>query len=1161
MPLHWQLPSLSGLRSWLAGPSPAPHVPRQETGTAAGRPHQVPASATRAVAHAAGRAAGKGPGQLPMYAVHKPPADRGLSATYVGDGSQSFSPATSKLVPGSSTATSSLYRNTDGTMSRLVYLSPVNYQDSAGAWHPIDTTLAQGSGGRWAERANAISASFAAAADNAQLASLGLGSGEQVSLGLAGAAAVPGVGGGSSVSYAGVLPGTDVSAAATPTGLRLSLRLDGPGAGGSWVLPLAGTGLSPQLAGGGTAVQFLTSSGIVAARLGPAYLADSSRTAGGLPAVSSAVTYQLVPYPGGTAVKVTADAGWLAAAARVFPVTASLELATPTPQAGQAATQAVAGQVPVVPGGQMLAAGSFSRGQSAAATVLQFPAFPASFPGLKITSVSLHVFGSTVPGCSVPNLAVDVLRHPAAAGQGAPAAAAGSGTWRSAGSLTPFTCGNPSLASGSAAPRPSTPAAKPSPASAAPAPAGTAGRSPSASPAPAAPSPTADPVPSPTASTTTGSAVPPVTATPAPTPTATVPAAVANAGAWQTAALPLSSLGTPAGSPVTLAVTSPASGGSQGQLLSPAGSTAAPYLVIAATQTAPDLDLTYPPDNYNATSLRQELRASAHDSDGDTLHYVFNVFDSSGNQIATSNAITDNDWTIPAKKLAWNKTYEWTVQVTDGTTTVPSSPSVNFLSTPVPQPTMTSTLSQNTGGHGFSPSTRNYTTTVTDAKVATVGPALEIDRSYNSLDPRTAGAFGEGWSSVLDMKVRPGLTDADGEAETQIVTYPDGQEVAFGLNSDGTSYTAPPGRYAVLAPVTGGFTLTDKNDTKYTFTQSLGGSVYGISSITDAFGHALNFTYNTATPPQVTQVKSGVSGRALNLTWNGTGTGSHVASVVTDPVTAGNQSSALTWGYSYSGDQLTRVCPPISTTVCTNYSYTAGTTFPATVQDTGVHGYWTLGDVPGSANAANSVLTDADTDPGVYSNVTLGQPGPLPGSTGTAAGFNGTSSYITMPNNLMTQGTYESVGVWFKTTASGVLFSYQNQSVANGTASDFTPALYVGTDGYLRGEFWNGSASPMKSAVKVNDGNWHYALLTTVGGTSVTQKLYLDNNAPLSMSGPTTMPGDQDYDYAGTGYIGNSWPAEPNQGNSSKLMYFTGSMAHLGIWDQSLTPDQVTAMW
>ena len=74
----------------------------------------------------------------------------------------------------------------------------------------------------------------------------------------------------------------------------------------------------------------------------------------------------------------------------------------------------------------------------------------------------------------------------------------------------------------------------------------------------------------------------------------------------------------------------------------------------------------------------------------------------------------------------------------------------------MPQPLVTSQLSQNPAGPGFDPQTGNWTTSATDAQVPTVGPALEITRDYNSHDPRLSGAFGAGWSSVLDMKVSAG---------------------------------------------------------------------------------------------------------------------------------------------------------------------------------------------------------------------------------------------------------------------------------------------------------------------------------------------------------------------------------------------------------------------
>ena len=64
---------------------------------------------------------------------------------------------------------------------------------------------------------------------------------------------------------------------------------------------------------------------------------------------------------------------------------------------------------------------------------------------------------------------------------------------------------------------------------------------------------------------------------------------------------------------------------------------------------------------------------------------------------------------------------------------------------------MTSDLGASTytgSGKTVDPKTANVTQQVTDASVATAGPALSIVRTYNSLDPRTSQAFGAGWSSM-----------------------------------------------------------------------------------------------------------------------------------------------------------------------------------------------------------------------------------------------------------------------------------------------------------------------------------------------------------------------------------------------------------------------------
>ena len=311
------------------------------------------------------------------------------------------------------------------------------------------------------------------------------------------------------------------------------------------------------------------------------------------------------------------------------------------------------------------------------------------------------------------------------------------------------------------------------------------------------------------------------------------------------------------------------------------------------------------------------------------------------------------------------------------------------------------------------------------------------------------------------------VDDSGGNVTSVRITYPDGSEVGFGDNNG--TFTPPLGRFATLTalPNHGGYTLTDKTDTTYTFSQATTSGVFAISSITDYQGNKETFSY---TAGQLATVTAGVSGRALHFTWS-TPTGAqsaHVASVSTDPATAGQPSTALTWNYSYTGDQLTSVCPPTSPASCTSYAYTSGSHFPTAILDSGPVAYWRLGEASGGT-AVDSVLPNEGVYNGTYSGVTLGQPGPLPGSSATSAQFNGTSSYVQLPASLAGNaspltGSNLSIGLWFKTTAAGgVLFGSSSNPISGGTTTGaYVPNLYVGSDGKLNGELW-GTSTPIAS--------------------------------------------------------------------------------------------------
>ncbi|MFJ9779914.1 LamG-like jellyroll fold domain-containing protein [Amycolatopsis sp. NPDC101161] len=574
-----------------------------------------------------------------------------------------------------------------------------------------------------------------------------------------------------------------------------------------------------------------------------------------------------------------------------------------------------------------------------------------------------------------------------------------------------------------------------------------------------------------------------------------------------------------------------------------------PVLSLTTSGNVPPVvDSAFPGAGGTTTSLVPFLFATAHDIDAGpgALKYRYQVADQAGATIADSGLVTEGTWRVPAGKLKYNQTYYWAVQAYDGSS-YSADPPWNPLTVQVDQPLVTSSLSQNTGVHGVEPSIGNYTTSATDAEVRGVGPALSVVRDYNSRDPRTTGAFGAGWSSVVDARAAEQYDfDGSGTVVSVLVTYPDGSEVGYGKNADGT-FSPPAGRFATFKAITGGYSLTDKNDTVYTFTQALGSGVYQLSSIADANGRAVNLTVSGGHPATLT---SAVSGRALHLAWTtpAGATSPHVASVSTDDLTPG---APLTWTYGYTGDQLTSVCPPGTTTDCTRYGYTAGSPYRTSVLDVGPHSFWPLSEASGTT-AASAVLTNEGTDAATYHDVALGQPGPLAGSAATAAGFNGTSSYLQLPRADAAAPNTMSVSMWFKTAATnGVLFSYSTMPLTEATspASQYTPALYVGNDGKLIGEYWTGATDKtITTANPVNDNAWHHVVFTH---SSTSQGMYLDGQFVGQSVGAIVPMGPQNR-FIGAGFLGNQWPDQSHAGQPGTATFFNGQIADVGIWDKSV---------
>lgn len=1084
------LPSMSHFASWFTSRHWG-KLPVQQSGTAVGRSHRASAAATRA-GQGVGHKPGKGRGELPTATPYARPYKVGASAGHAGQPGSGFNSRTSKRDAGKSTATSTYYRNADGTVTRKVSLSPVNYQAGKGDWQPIDTTVGKASDGRWQERANSLSVGFAPKAAGSDLVSFGVDGGHSLSYGLHGAADVAGTASGSTVSYRDVLPHTDLTVAPTPIGVKEAVVLDSAQAGNSWTFPLTLHGLTPTLDAATGAVDLKDSTGKLRETIPPAYAYDSKvNPRSGDPATTHDVSYRLAADPaGGTDLVVTLDRAWLTSPDRVFPVTVD-----PTVDDGWTTTYVETDNPGNHASEQTLKVGSYDSGTHEANSFINHWYTGIDGSGVTVTGAKLYLYDTWASICTAERF--DVAQVTA--------------SWNPASTST---------------------------------------------------------YPGPAHGASIGNATP------------SVPAACANTAAnrsvgnWVAVTLSTSAIqgwvnGTTKDYGLAVyADTTDANHWKQFGSFNDPGYT--PYLELTYTgNVAPQIKQQYPLNNASADTTTPELSAAATDDSTTALKYDFQVYNSAGTKVVDSGLVTSGDWTVPAGKLTWGQTYYWTVQAYDGSLYSPA-PAWEALTVDVPQPAITSGLSQNDddSDHGVDPSIGNYTTEDTDASISTAGPALEIDRNYNSRDPRWTGAFGAGWSSILDAKATEQDTPA-GAVGSVVVTYPDGSEVGYGKNSDG-SFTAPSGRFATFVAVSGGgYTLTDKNDTVYTFTHALGSGAYGITSVADADARTLQFSW---TGNEITQMTSSVSQRALYLTWS-TPSGAaapHVASVYTGPVTGTDQSTDLTWTYGYTGDQLGQVCDPQdSGTHCTRYSYTSGSQYRTAALDLSPHSFWSLGESTGATTAASAVQANEGDDNATYNNVTLGQPGPLAGSSATAAGFDGSSSTVALPDSIANGTDSESVSLWFKTSVKGgVLFSYNSQPLDQTSLTGFyTPSLYVGSDGKLNAEFWyTGGISPIVSSASVADGAWHHVVLAAAGSS---QTLYLDGAKVGSLSGQVSFSKgltttDQDYTYLGGGYLGGSWPDQSHSGsgtNTGYPSYFNGSIADVALYNSPLSAAQVGTLY
>ncbi|SCL73361.1 RHS repeat-associated core domain-containing protein [Micromonospora peucetia] len=1104
--------------------------------------------------------------------VQQPPAKQG----------RGYQPSTSQELAQERDARRQVYANADGTQTTVFSTAPVNYPAPGGGWAPIDPKLTADANSGWRNKADAMQVRLAARADAPAVARFALADGKAVSYGLAGAAPVPGRADGALVTYRGVLPGVDLELESRPGALKETLVLRSADAPRVYDFPLRLEGLTATLHDG--AVRLSDASGTVRAVIPPGYVIDSAP----VPVTSTAVSYQLLTVGGKPTLRVSADDGWLRDPARVYPVRLDPTVALPVAEGAADSAMYVHG-AGSASGSSELRVGTVDGAN--AASYVRFGGLVDRLRYHTIYGAQLQVVNYDADSCRAREVTVHPVTASWSAGTGYsyPGPAVGAAL-----ASKSFAHGFVAFGEGSSA----------CPAAAEAFDLGGAGgglvqrwvngEQPNHGLSLRA---SADPL-SGKRFTGPATANPPrlyVTHSPynasyeIPKPVPNPPVlqnqdgkvavTVTNrsAEAWAAGAYYLAyraynsrtgaavtqqraaNLAAPVarGAKVTLDATikalPPGRYFLDFTMVRTGGAVFTDHqvppgrIVLEVIDIAPVVQELYPPNGYAAPTLAPQLWARAVDIDappGLSLSYKFEVCERTESGGTTgcfdSGFQARTAWAVPAGRLHWSKTYQWRVIVKDAGNEV-SSPS-SVLRTAVPQPEITSRIAGATtaaGNREFDAQTGNVSTSAVDATVTTVGPQLNLARTYNSLDPRRDGAFGAGWSTHYDMRV---VADADGSGNV-LVTYPDGQQVRFGRNPDGT-FAAPSGRTASLIWSGTTWTLVDKSRMTYQFS-----AAGRLTKITDAALRSIVLTYNAAdgklARARVSNSQTNTAGRSLTFTWSG----AHVSSVAADAVNG----TAPTWTYTYSGDLLTSVCAPGN--ACTRYAYAAGSHYRTGVLDAKPESYWRLGEPQGTA-AGSEVAVNLGKDAGTHTGVTLGVAGALTGTANTAATFNGTSSAVDLPKGAVKKARDGAVELWFKsstTGSGGPLLGYQDKALS-ATSTTGVPVLYVGTDGLLRGQFGGPAIAPLTSTVAVNDGRWHHVVLSAMGGV---QTLYLDGAKMAERAGTTIEHSLLTFNQLGAAYATTpaSWPGW----GTTARRYFTGAIDEVAVYSHPLGQAAVTA--
>lgn len=231
------------------------------------------------------------------------------------------------LLSSQCTATTNVYKLSNGENEAQIYTQPIRFKDAQGAWQNFNTSLVSaGVPGVYHAAATPVTVTIGQTASGSLPASLAA-DGYTVTLALADAspalALTPGV---SVASYLGVASATTLSYKVLNWGVEQSLRLASAAAPASFTCTLTHPGLSLAQDPSGAWGLYAPGKPRPVFLLSPISVSDASSDATGMPAICGAATMTVKPGAGSSTLTYTVPQSWLADSARVYPVTIDPQL-------------------------------------------------------------------------------------------------------------------------------------------------------------------------------------------------------------------------------------------------------------------------------------------------------------------------------------------------------------------------------------------------------------------------------------------------------------------------------------------------------------------------------------------------------------------------------------------------------------------------------------------------------------------------------------------------------------------------------------------------------------------------------------------------------------------------------------------------------------------